>query len=57
MHALTSSIRRFLSDEGGPTSAEYAVMLAMIIAVLITAIQAVGGPTFSLFSGSANKLP
>jgi len=33
---------RFLASEEGPTAVEYAVMLAMIIIVCVTAIQAGG---------------
>ncbi len=36
-------IRQFLSNEDGPTSVEYAVMLSMILGAVITAVTAVGG--------------
>ncbi len=42
MKNFTNSIKRFLVSEDGPTAVEYAVMLALIVIVCLTAIQAVG---------------
>tara|TARA_R100001132_G_C3271233_1_gene93332 strand:- start:1058 stop:1279 length:222 start_codon:yes stop_codon:yes gene_type:complete len=42
MKNLTKSIKNFLVSEDGPTAVEYAVMLALIVIVCLTAIQAVG---------------
>jgi len=42
MKEFANSIKRFLASEDGPTAVEYAVMLALIIVVCLTAIQAVG---------------
>jgi pilus assembly protein Flp/PilA len=42
MKAFSESLKRFLVSEDGPTAVEYAVMLALIIVVCLTAIQAVG---------------
>jgi pilus assembly protein Flp/PilA len=42
MKAFSESLKRFLVAEDGPTAVEYAVMLALIIVVCLTAIQAVG---------------
>jgi pilus assembly protein Flp/PilA len=42
MKAFRESLKRFLVAEDGPTAVEYAVMLALIIVVCLTAIQAVG---------------
>jgi pilus assembly protein Flp/PilA len=36
------ALARFLRDEEGPTAVEYAVMLALIITICITAIMALG---------------
>lgn len=36
------SVQRFLNSEDGPTAVEYAVMLALIVIVCLTAIKAVG---------------
>lgn len=35
-------IHKLLSDDSGPTAVEYAVMLALILAVVITGISAFG---------------
>ena len=42
MKNLVTGLKRFLVSEDGPTAVEYAVMLALIIVVCLTAIQAVG---------------
>jgi len=42
MKDFTKSIKRFLVSEDGPTAVEYAVMLALIVVVCLTAIQAIG---------------
>ena len=42
MTTLAKSVKNFLVSEDGPTAVEYAVMLALIIIVCLTAIQAVG---------------
>ncbi len=39
---LRKSIVAFLKNEDGPTAVEYAVMLALIIVVCITAITTLG---------------
>jgi pilus assembly protein Flp/PilA len=40
----------FLKNEEGPTAVEYAVMLALIIVVCLTAITAIGTNTSQTFS-------
>ncbi|HUG92106.1 MAG TPA: Flp family type IVb pilin [Planctomycetaceae bacterium] len=42
MKSFALRVRRFLASEDGPTAVEYAVMLALIVVVCLTAIQAVG---------------
>ncbi|HEV3078182.1 MAG TPA: Flp family type IVb pilin [Gemmataceae bacterium] len=39
---LTRSILCFLKSDEGPTAVEYAVMLALIVAVCIVAINTIG---------------
>ena len=39
---LTRSLVEFLQEEDGPTAVEYAVMLALIIVVCLTAISIIG---------------
>jgi pilus assembly protein Flp/PilA len=51
---LRNQFVQFLRNEDGPTAVEYAVMLALIIVVCITAITALGtnaSNTFSYVSG------
>jgi pilus assembly protein Flp/PilA len=43
----------FLEDENGPTAVEYAVMLALIVVVCITAITALGTTASNTFSNIA----
>ena len=40
----------FLKKEDGPTAVEYAVMLALIIAVLIAAIGSLGTTTSGMYN-------
>jgi pilus assembly protein Flp/PilA len=42
MRSFADRVVRFLKREDGPTAVEYAVMLALIIVVCITAITALG---------------
>jgi pilus assembly protein Flp/PilA len=44
---------RFAQDESGPTAVEYAVMLALIIVVCITAISVLGSNASNTFSNVA----
>jgi len=50
---LSASLSRFLKDESGPTAVEYAVMLALIVVVCITAITTLGNSASSTFSNVA----
>ncbi len=49
-------ILRFLKGEDGPTAVEYAVMLALIIAMCIAAIALAGGPVQAFWSDSSDEL-
>jgi len=42
MNAVITSVKKFLVSEDGPTAVEYAVMLALIVIVCLTAIRAIG---------------
>lgn len=57
MRKLIQSIRRFMAEEDGPTAVEYAVMLALIIIVALTAIQTLGTRTSATFNSIASQLP
>jgi pilus assembly protein Flp/PilA len=56
MASFTSSIKRFLVSEDGPTAVEYAVMLALIIVVCLAAIQAVGTNAQTTFTSVSGQL-
>jgi len=49
--------KRFLVNEDGPTAVEYAVMLALIIVVCLTAITAIGTNSNATFNSVAQVLP
>lgn len=53
---LTGSVQRFLKAEDGPTAVEYAVMLALIIVVCITAITALGTNANKTYTKTSNTL-
>jgi pilus assembly protein Flp/PilA len=53
MNKWFAGLGRFLRDEDGPTAVEYAVMLALIIVVCITAITALGTNASSTFANVA----
>jgi len=50
MRGLKNALVRFVQDESGPTAVEYAVMLALIIVVRITAITTLGSNANNTFS-------
>ena len=56
MLQLLTRTRRFLASEDGPTAVEYAVMLALIVIVCLTAIGSVGSQTNATFSAVAASL-
>ena len=56
MRYLQQSLVRFLRNEDGPTAVEYAVMLALIIVVCITAITALGSNANNTFSYVATQV-
>ena len=53
---LQRQVVDFLRNEDGPTAVEYAVMLALIIVVCITAITALGSNANNTFSYVASDL-
>jgi pilus assembly protein Flp/PilA len=56
MRNLGSHIVNFLTREDGPTAVEYAVMLALIIVVCLTAITTLGSNANSTFTSVGNKI-
>jgi pilus assembly protein Flp/PilA len=53
MRSLMQAVTRFLQREDGPTAVEYAVMLALIIVVCITAITSLGSNANKTFNNVA----
>jgi pilus assembly protein Flp/PilA len=56
MKNLKNALAKFLADESGPTAVEYAVMLALIIVVCITAITTLGSNANNTFSYVASQV-
>ncbi len=56
MKSLALKLRRFLVSEDGPTAVEYAVMLALIVIVCLTAISTLGTKASTEFSNIAASL-
>ena len=50
MQAFVNRAKNFLKSEDGPTATEYAVMLALIIVVALTAIQTLGTSVSGIFT-------
>jgi pilus assembly protein Flp/PilA len=53
MRKVSDLIWRFVEAEDGPTAVEYAVMLALIVVVCITAITALGSNAKGVFENVA----
>ena len=56
MKMFAKKVQRFLVSEDGPTAVEYAVMLALIVIVCLTAIRSVGTNTAGTFTTVAGQL-
>ena len=56
MNHCVEKLRRFLISEDGPTAVEYAVMLALIVIVCLTAIRAVGTNASTTFTDVSTQL-
>ena len=56
MSKFGQSLVNFLKNEDGPTAVEYAVMLALIIVVCITAITTLGSNANNTFSYVGTKI-
>ena len=51
-----TKILRFLRREDGPTSVEYAVMLALIIIVCIGAVTLTGGEVVNMWGNNRQEI-
>ena len=49
MLKFANSVKKFIVSEDGPTAVEYAVMLALIIVVCLTAVSSLGTSANSKF--------
>ena len=56
MRAIAKRLVRFVKTEDGPTAVEYAVMLALIIVVCLTAIGTLGSQANNSFSSTGARL-
>ena len=56
MRKFTNALVNFINDESGPTAVEYAVMLALIIVVCITAVTTLGTNANNTFSYVGTKI-
>jgi pilus assembly protein Flp/PilA len=56
MKKLALKVQRFLVSEDGPTAVEYAVMLALIVIVCLTAIRSIGTNAETTFNNVAGQL-
>jgi pilus assembly protein Flp/PilA len=56
MKSLKNAVVNFMKREDGPTAVEYAVMLALIVVVCITAITALGSNANKTFSSVSNTI-
>jgi len=57
MRQFAKSVVKFVKAEDGPTAVEYAVMLALIIVVCITAITNLGTGANATFESVGGALP
>lgn len=57
MTSLTNYAKRLLAEDDGPTTTEYAVMLALIVVVCIGAISSIGTKVETTFTNLDAKLP
>jgi pilus assembly protein Flp/PilA len=56
MKGLVKKVQNFLVSEDGPTAVEYAVMLALIVIVCLTAISSIGTNASTTFSNVAGSI-
>lgn len=55
MHKFMNAVRKFVTDDSGATMVEYALMVALIAAVCVTAVTTLGtavGAKFTSIAGS-----
>lgn len=55
-YLMKTLLKRLLVEEDGPTAVEYAVMLALIVAVCISSVGLLSAETGNSFENSATEL-
>jgi len=53
---MSKFMRRLLSEESGQDIAEYAVMLAVILVIVVGTIRLIGSNTNTVFSQAASSI-
>ena len=56
MNELSRKVVRFLLDETGPTTVEYAMMLLVVLLAVLTVITSLGRTTADSFRDSSNSI-
>ena len=56
MKQFLNQVKHFIVSEDGPTAVEYAVMLALIVVVCLTAITAIGTNASTTFNTISKSL-
>lgn len=56
MKKFAQKVQQFLVSEDGPTAVEYAVMLALIVIVALTAIRSIGTNAAATFDAVSTQL-
>jgi pilus assembly protein Flp/PilA len=56
LHQFLRAVRTFVEQDDGPTAVEYAVMLALIIVVCISAITLLGQNADATFTTVGNAI-
>jgi pilus assembly protein Flp/PilA len=56
MRQFAKSVVKFVKAEDGPTAVEYAVMLALIIVVCISAVTTLGSRASATFTNIGNSI-
>lgn len=56
MQRLMGVLRRFCARDDGPTTTEYAVILALIVAAALVAVRSLGGGVEGKWQRNANEI-
>ncbi len=54
---MIKAMRKLWTEDGGQDVAEYAVMLAVILVIVIGTVKLIGGNANNVFSSVASSLP